>query len=73
MASGDSNVFKIVKLVMEQNMAPVIVFSFSKKDCEDYAKQMSKLYFTTSECFNFIYGEDYLGRGSCKPEGNIRI
>jgi ATP-dependent RNA helicase DOB1 len=36
-AGGDSNCFKIVKMIMERNFAPVIVFSFSKKDCEAYA------------------------------------
>ena len=34
---------------MERNYAPVIVFSFSKKDCEAYATQMAKLDFNTGE------------------------
>ena len=34
---------------MEKNFAPVIVFSFSKKDCEVYAMQMAKLDFNTTE------------------------
>ena len=38
-----SNVFKIVKMIMERNYAPAIIFSFSKKECEGYALQMSKL------------------------------
>ena len=42
-----SNVFKIVKMIMERNYAPVIIFSFSKKECEGYALQMSKLDFNT--------------------------
>nr|XP_020027504.1 superkiller viralicidic activity 2-like 2 [Castor canadensis] len=37
---GPSNVFKIVKMIMERNFQPVIIFSFSKKDCEAYALQM---------------------------------
>ena len=44
-----SNCFKIVKMIMERNFAPVIVFSFSKKECEAYALQMSKLDFNTRE------------------------
>lgn len=32
---------------MERNFAPVIIFSFSKKDCEIYAMQMAKLDFNT--------------------------
>merc|ERR1740128_1211055 len=44
-----SNAFKIVKMIMERNFAPVIVFSFSKKECESYALQMAKLDFNTPE------------------------
>jgi ATP-dependent RNA helicase DOB1 len=44
-----SNIFKIVKMIMERNFAPVIVFSFSKKECEAYALQMAKLDFNTNE------------------------
>uniref|UniRef100_A0A4W3K7T2 Exosome RNA helicase MTR4 n=1 Tax=Callorhinchus milii TaxID=7868 RepID=A0A4W3K7T2_CALMI len=46
---GPSNVFKIVKMIMERNFQPVIIFSFSKKDCEAYALQMSKLDFNTDD------------------------
>jgi len=44
-----SNCFKIVKMIMERNFAPVIVFSFSKKECEAYALQMAKLDFNTND------------------------
>ena len=43
----ESNCFKIVKMILERKFAPVIVFSFSKKDCEAYALQMTKLDFNT--------------------------
>uniref|UniRef100_A0A8B9FYU1 RNA helicase n=1 Tax=Amazona collaria TaxID=241587 RepID=A0A8B9FYU1_9PSIT len=46
---GPSNVFKIVKMITERNFQPVIIFSFSKKDCEAYALQMTKLDFNTDE------------------------
>ncbi|XP_051540078.1 exosome RNA helicase MTR4 [Myxocyprinus asiaticus] len=46
---GPSNVFKIVKMIMERNFQPVIIFSFSKKECEAYALQVSKLDFNTDE------------------------
>lgn len=46
---NESNCYKIIKMIMERNFAPVIVFSFSKKDCEAYALQMSKLDFNTEE------------------------
>jgi ATP-dependent RNA helicase DOB1 len=46
---GESNCFKVVRTIMEKDLAPVIIFSFSKKDCEAYALQMSKLDFNTGE------------------------
>ncbi|XP_052739797.1 exosome RNA helicase MTR4 isoform X3 [Bicyclus anynana] len=45
----NANIFNIVKMIMERNFAPVIIFSFSKKDCELYAMQMAKLDFNTIE------------------------
>lgn len=47
--TGPSNVFKIVKMIMERIFQPVIIFSFSKKDCEAYALQMTKLDFNTGK------------------------
>ncbi|XP_033113933.1 exosome RNA helicase MTR4-like [Anneissia japonica] len=46
---GPSNIFKIVKMIMEKSFQPVIIFSFSKKECEVYALQMAKLDFNTPE------------------------
>ncbi|XP_071490338.1 exosome RNA helicase MTR4-like [Diadema antillarum] len=46
---GQSNIFKIVKMVMEKSFQPVIVFSFSKKECEAYGLQVSKLDFNSPE------------------------
>jgi ATP-dependent RNA helicase DOB1 len=42
---GPSDLLKIVTMIMAKKFQPVIVFSFSKKICEDYASQMSKLDF----------------------------
>lgn len=33
---------RIIKLIMDRNLNPVIVFSFSKKDCERYALTLNK-------------------------------
>jgi ATP-dependent RNA helicase DOB1 len=44
-----TDLFKIVKLIMERDLDPCIVFSFSKKECETYAMQMSKLDFNSEE------------------------
>ena len=42
---GPSDIYKIIKMIMMKNYNPVIVFSFSKRDCENYALQMSQLAF----------------------------
>lgn len=42
--------FKIVKMIMERNFQPVIIFSFSKKECEAYALQVAKLDFNRGMC-----------------------
>jgi ATP-dependent RNA helicase DOB1 len=42
-SKGGSDVYKIVRMIMERNYQPVIVFAFSKKECEALALQMSKL------------------------------
>ena len=46
---GPSSAFKVVKMIMERQLQPVIVFSFSRRECEAYALQMSKLDFNTRE------------------------
>jgi ATP-dependent RNA helicase DOB1 len=47
--AGHSDIFKIVSMVMAKNYDPVIVFAFSKRDCEALAMQMGKLSFTTED------------------------
>ncbi|KAK7550811.1 ATP-dependent RNA helicase DOB1 [Phyllosticta citricarpa] len=42
---GPSDIYKIVKMIMLKNYNPVIVFSFSKRECENLALQMSSLSF----------------------------
>ena len=42
---GPSDIYKIVKMIMLKSYNPVIVFSFSKSECEAYALQMSSLAF----------------------------
>ena len=37
--------FKILQMIMKKNYHPVIVFSFGKRKCENYALQLSKLDF----------------------------
>uniref|UniRef100_A0A0R0K5X3 RNA helicase n=1 Tax=Glycine max TaxID=3847 RepID=A0A0R0K5X3_SOYBN len=48
-ASGGSDIYKIVKMIMEQKFQPVIIFSFSRRECEQHAMSMSKLDFNTQE------------------------
>ncbi len=38
------DIYKIVRMCMERNYDPLIVFSFSKKECENLAKQVSLRY-----------------------------
>lgn len=42
---GKSDMFKIVKMIMLKNLNPVIVFSFSKRECEANALQLIQLSF----------------------------
>ncbi|CAM6102427.1 unnamed protein product [Calypogeia fissa] len=48
---GDSktDIYKIVKMIMERKFQPVIVFSFSRRECEQYALSMPKLDFNTED------------------------
>ncbi|EFH60004.1 HUA enhancer 2 [Arabidopsis lyrata subsp. lyrata] len=46
---GDSDVYKIVKMIMDRKFEPVIIFSFSRRECEQHALSMSKLDFNTDE------------------------
>lgn len=45
----DTDLFRVVKLVMDKELDPCIVFSFSKKHCETYALQMAKMDFNSEE------------------------
>ncbi|BFZ16877.1 hypothetical protein BsWGS_19916 [Bradybaena similaris] len=47
--ANESDCYEIVKLIMQRDCAPVIVFSFSRRDCEGYAREVSKLDFNTKE------------------------
>ncbi|EPQ31762.1 uncharacterized protein PFL1_01094 [Pseudozyma flocculosa PF-1] len=46
---GPSDIYKIVKMIMVKNYNPVIVFAFSKRECEALALQMAKLEFNTDD------------------------
>ncbi|VAH93950.1 unnamed protein product [Triticum turgidum subsp. durum] len=48
-ASGTSDIYRIVKMIMERKFQPVIIFSFSRRECEHHAMSMSKLDFNTEE------------------------
>ncbi len=47
--AGPSDLYKIVKMIMTKNYQPVIVFSFSKRECESNAMMVSKLDFNLEE------------------------
>uniref|UniRef100_A0A0E0BRB5 Helicase ATP-binding domain-containing protein n=1 Tax=Oryza glumipatula TaxID=40148 RepID=A0A0E0BRB5_9ORYZ len=41
--SEDSDIFKMVKMIIQRQYDPVILFSFSKRECEFLAMQMAKM------------------------------
>jgi ATP-dependent RNA helicase DOB1 len=47
--SSESNCYKVLQTIMDKGMAPVIVFSFSKKECEAYAVIASKSDYNSDE------------------------
>ncbi|ERN20203.1 DExH-box ATP-dependent RNA helicase DExH9 [Amborella trichopoda] len=42
-AGEESDIFKMVKMIMQRQYDPVILFSFSKRECELLAMQMAKM------------------------------
>ncbi|KAI0360780.1 antiviral helicase [Trametes cingulata] len=46
---GSSDIQKIVKMIMLKNYNPVIVFAFSKRECEALALTMSKMEFNSTD------------------------
>ncbi|CAN6612484.1 ATP-dependent RNA helicase DOB1 [Trichomonascus vanleenenianus] len=48
------DIYKIIKMIMVRNYNPVIVFSFSKRECEALALQMSKLDFNNEDEHDMI-------------------
>ncbi|KAF8634053.1 hypothetical protein AX17_004317 [Amanita inopinata Kibby_2008] len=46
---GQSDISKIIKMIMLKNYNPVIVFAFSKRECEGLAMSMSKFEFNSSD------------------------
>ncbi|KAG0266345.1 ATP-dependent RNA helicase mtr4 [Mortierella polycephala] len=56
--NGPSDIYKIIKMILVKNYHPVIVFSFSKRECEALALQMSKLDFNDekeSDMVNHVF------------------
>jgi ATP-dependent RNA helicase DOB1 len=43
------DLYKIIRMITNKNYYPVIVFSFSKRECEQYALSMSNMDFNTDE------------------------
>ncbi|KAL0478195.1 ATP-dependent RNA helicase, partial [Acrasis kona] len=43
MENNSNNVMRIVQMLIKKSLQPVIVFSFSRKDCEAHALQCSKM------------------------------
>ncbi|KAH0466635.1 hypothetical protein IEQ34_003873 [Dendrobium chrysotoxum] len=48
-ASAGSDIYNIVKIIMERKFQPVIIFSFSRWECERHATSMAKFDFNSDE------------------------
>lgn len=46
---GGRDLYKIIKMITSKNYYPVIVFSFSKRECEQYALAMANMDFNTED------------------------
>ena len=51
---GPSDIYKIIRMIIMKKYNPVIVFSFSKRDCEAYALQMSSMAFNDESEKNMV-------------------
>ncbi|KAJ2661510.1 ATP-dependent RNA helicase mtr4 [Coemansia sp. RSA 1200] len=67
-----SDIYKIVKMIMSRNYHPVIVFCFSKRECEGLALQMSKLDFN-QEAEKDMVGEVFNNAISSLGEDDRRL
>lgn len=47
--SMSMDIFRLVSVIKDRGLEPVIVFSFSRRECEQYALSMQKLDFNTAE------------------------
>ena len=46
---SNTDVVKIVEVIMQRDMSPAIIFSFSKRECEAYAISLNKFDYTSAE------------------------
>ncbi|KAG2425704.1 hypothetical protein HXX76_013546 [Chlamydomonas incerta] len=70
--SGKSDIFKLVRMIMERNYDPVIVFSFSKRECEALASQMAPLELN-SEDERALVGNIYWSAMECLSQDDQRL
>ena len=52
--SEESDIFKMVKMIIQRQYDPVIIFSFSKRDCEFLAMQVTLSCCSVCLFLNFI-------------------
>jgi len=45
----ESDILRITRMIKNKEFFPVIVFSFSRRECEEYAKQCKKIHFNDEE------------------------
>ncbi|KAI0237170.1 ATP-dependent RNA helicase mtr4 [Massospora cicadina] len=54
----DSDISKVIKMILVRNYHPVIVFSFGKRECETLAAEMSKIDFNTAQEHELVVEDD---------------
>eukprot|EP00899_Mesostigma_viride_P011889 jgi/Mesvir1/20700/Mv14899-RA.2 len=68
---GKDDMYKIIKMISEKKLYPVIVFSFSRRECENYGGAMfrKKMDFNTEEEKEMVE-EVFTNAVSCLAEGD---
>lgn len=52
--ASKADCYKVIEMIKSKNYHPVIVFSFSRRDCEAFAMQLSKIDFNTKDDQEFV-------------------
>lgn len=68
----ESDIYRLVRMILERNFDPCIVFSFSKLECEELSRQMQGLDLSDEDEKKLI-GEIFAGAVDCLSEDDRRL